>query len=392
MAIYHLTLKTGSALKGQSALAKSNYIKREGKYLNRENDDQVLIKNDLFMPSWAETGADFWRAADKYERANARIFKELEFALPRELTFKQQKKLVTEFIKINFKHQHPMSAAIHAGKGSNPHCHLMFSERINDGNSRTEKSFFKRANRKDPQKGGALKADCSKKWWLNKTRENWAHCVNLSLEKANSLERVSHLSLEAQGVDRIPQMHYGAKLHHNYKKRVTELGLGTLNRLEELKLINSPRFIKASQRDKSIKEAEVIELEIESLEKEKETLKFKLEKERDKPRFPSWPEFPSRPQVGFGSEMAKSLVLCVSDTLHYQELPEKSRRQVLLNLRSFSLSHVDSHNVLVMKDILEKSRDFFEACPFDSSDIVRALDRSLKIDGPEISKAFTEVS
>jgi hypothetical protein len=83
--------------------------------------------------------------------------------------------------------------------------------------------------------------------------------------------------------------------------------------------------------------------------------------------------------------MAKSLVLCVSDTLHYQELPEKSRRQVLLNLRSFSLSHVDSHNVPVMKDILEKSRDFFEACPFDSGDIVRALDRSLKIDAPGIS-------
>lgn len=379
MAIYHLTLKTGSALKGQSALAKSNYIKREGKYLNRENDDQVLIKSDLFMPSWAKTGADFWRAADKYERANARIFKELEFALPRELTLKQQMKLVNEFININFKHQHPMSAAIHAGKGSNPHCHLMFSERINDGNSRTEKSFFKRANRKDPQKGGALKADCSKKWWLNKTRENWAHCVNLSLEKINSLERVSHLSLEAQGIDRIPEIHYGAKLYHNYLKLETS----TLSEL--LKFTKSPRYVVNSQRNELIKEAKVIDLEIESLEKEKETLKFKLKKERDKPRFPSWPEFPSRPQVGFGSEMAKSLVLCVSDTLHYQELPEKSRRQVLLNLRSFSLSHVDSHNVPVMKDILEKSRDFFEACPFDSSDIVRALDRSLKIDGPGIS-------
>ena len=38
MAIFHLTVKTGSRLGGQSAMAKSDYIEREGKY-ERQDDE-----------------------------------------------------------------------------------------------------------------------------------------------------------------------------------------------------------------------------------------------------------------------------------------------------------------------------------------------------------------
>ena len=38
-----------------------------------------------------------------------------------------------------------------------PHCHLMFSERLLDGIERDPDQFFKRFNSKDPSKGGAKK-------------------------------------------------------------------------------------------------------------------------------------------------------------------------------------------------------------------------------------------
>ena len=84
MAIYHLTVKTGSRHGGQSALAKSEYIEREGKY--ERQDDELAHRESDNMPEWAEEDPRlYWEAADAHERANGRLFREVEFALPREL-------------------------------------------------------------------------------------------------------------------------------------------------------------------------------------------------------------------------------------------------------------------------------------------------------------------
>ena len=50
MAIYHLTVKTGSRYGGQSALAKSEYIEREGKYAHQ--DDELAHRESDNMPEW----------------------------------------------------------------------------------------------------------------------------------------------------------------------------------------------------------------------------------------------------------------------------------------------------------------------------------------------------
>ena len=69
MAIYHLTVKTGSRYGGQSALAKSEYIEREGKYA-RQDDERAHRESDN-MPEWAEEDPrSYWEAADAHERAN----------------------------------------------------------------------------------------------------------------------------------------------------------------------------------------------------------------------------------------------------------------------------------------------------------------------------------
>lgn len=209
MAIYHLTAKTGSRSGGQSARAKADYIQREGKYAR--DMDEVLHAESGHMPEFVERPADYWDAADLYERANGRLFKEVEFALPVELTLDQQKALASEFAQhLTGAERLPYTLAIHAGGGENPHCHLMISERINDGIERPAAQWFKRYNGKTPEKGGAQKTEALEpKAWLEQTREAWADHANRALERAGHDARIDHRTLEAQGIERLPGVHLG---------------------------------------------------------------------------------------------------------------------------------------------------------------------------------------
>ena len=210
MAIYHLHVKTGSKEKGQSAKAKSDYITRQGKYSN--DHDEVAFSCSGNMPMWAADEYDYWKAADVYERSNGRLYKEIEFSLPIELDLDQQIELVESFAKhLTHDENLPFSLAIHKGKGDNPHCHLMISERVNDGLFRSPEKWFKRHDRKKPDRSGARKTDKLKpKKWLQQTREDWAGIANLALQRAGFDERIDHRTLIDQGVqDRAPQIHLG---------------------------------------------------------------------------------------------------------------------------------------------------------------------------------------
>jgi hypothetical protein len=212
MAIYHLTAKTGSKAKGQSAEAKSCYLQREGKYA--KGKAELIYAQSGNMPSWAiEDPRAFWKSADKHERANGRLFKEIEFALPKELSLKARQKLAIRFSEKVVGLGLPYTLAIHAGKGSNPHCHLMISERINDGIERPPEQFFKRYNGKSPNRGGAQKTDSLKpKEWLEEIRADWADMANQALKKAGQKSRIDHRTLKAQGIDRIPTIHLGPNI------------------------------------------------------------------------------------------------------------------------------------------------------------------------------------
>lgn len=222
MAIYHLHVKTGSRSGGQSAAAKSDYVQREGKYgKGREEVQEVGHGN---MPEWAEGNPhQYWQAADEHERANGRLFTEVEFALPLELTPEEQAALVREFAEhLTQSENLPYTYAIHKGEydhqgrktdtPENPHCHLVISERINDGIERSAETWFKRANKKAPDKGGAVKSEILKtREWLCQTREQWQEFANAALERSGHDARIDHRTLEAQGItDRLPQIHKGA--------------------------------------------------------------------------------------------------------------------------------------------------------------------------------------
>ena len=202
MAIYRLEVTSGT--KGpQSASAKFDYITRSGKY-EKGTRDAVSYSLHGNMPKWARAKRrDYWAAADEHERKNGRVFKHVGFALPRELDQASQEKLARALVKNITKAPEgdlPFSLVIHASE-KNPHAHLMFHERALDAHHRTPESWFKRANKKHPERGGAAKArSVNDMKWLYRVREDWSKLVNKALERSAIKETVDHRSRYARGL------------------------------------------------------------------------------------------------------------------------------------------------------------------------------------------------
>jgi hypothetical protein len=181
------------------------------------------------MPEWA-TGNEiaFWDASDLNERANGRVYSELEIALPREFSKEQRQELVNDFIKSELKDQ-PYTVAIHNKRaldgGEQPHAHIMFSERQLDGIERSSEQFFKRANGKNPEKGGTKKnPDWNRREKIDEIRLSWEKTVNRSLELNGIEQRLDRRTLKEQGIDRIPEPKMGPERTQMMKEgRSTEI-------------------------------------------------------------------------------------------------------------------------------------------------------------------------
>jgi len=163
MASYHFSVKSKN--KGY-AIQHYLYIARLMQYENvRKKSDEILeyVEPGKCMPSWVKDPIEFWKAADTFERANAKVYMEYEIALPNEFTPEQRKTLIETFLdKHIVPQQYPHSYAIHNVKSrlsgeDQPHCHIMFSLKADDSIERTAEQYFKRYNPKDPSKGGAKK-------------------------------------------------------------------------------------------------------------------------------------------------------------------------------------------------------------------------------------------
>lgn len=188
-------MKSGKAGKGAS---HARYIGGVGKYAERDDVVDVIDRN---MPGWAKDGAEFFAAADKFERANGRTYTEIEAAIPRAVA--DPVAYATEYAEKLLGTNHPYRLAIHdklaADGGQNIHMHLMFSDRKLDGIERDQEQFFKRAAASyrhrvtkemvpaDPAKGGAGK---DRKWnergQVQVVRDSWqehakAHGIELDL-------------------------------------------------------------------------------------------------------------------------------------------------------------------------------------------------------------------
>jgi len=218
MAIARLSMKVGKVGK---AAPHAAYIAREGKFADRlERGERLAATEAGNMPAWAQAEpGQFWRAADAHERANGTTYREMEIALPRELTTEQQTELVRAWVKQEIGDRHAYQWAIHvptaADGGEQPHVHLMFSERQRDGIERDPEQYFKRYNGKAPEKGGAKKGygpnagktltAAERAADLKDLRGRWEVACNHALERAGQAERIDMRSLADQGREEAPE-------------------------------------------------------------------------------------------------------------------------------------------------------------------------------------------
>lgn len=228
-------------------------------YINRDEEFAAkggCIYKEHHLPKWANDSAKtFFKAADTYEGEGYCRYKEIEFALPNELTLEQNKEIITTFLEQHLKDFY-YAYAVHdknavMGNGErNTHVHIMFSERkIDESEKKQERSmqqFFARPfvpSNHNPEMTMANRGGCRKdpKWnsrerarYLCVMRKDFAMIQNNVLEKYGHDVRVDHRTLAAQRedalqrgdtrlaelLDRLPEKHLGPEIaaQENHKE------------------------------------------------------------------------------------------------------------------------------------------------------------------------------
>ena len=267
MAIYKLSMKVGKT----NSKKHYEYISRTGSYKNYNKGEDLIYEKSLNLPSWANgSGKEYWIAVNDFE--NGTHYREFELTLPKELNHEENKNLLEEFCQETFGEKYTYSYSFHENIGKlsgekNPHVHIMFSERIIDKcREEPNKLDYFKQRRKDKKTGkyknGYVKdreiTGSNRKQWLLEKRELWAEIQNKHLRENGKVQRVSHLSLKEQGIDRIPQIHLGASAVNMHLRGEETDRWNTYKEIEQ-------DNIKLEKLEQEIKEQE------ENLMKEKET-------------------------------------------------------------------------------------------------------------------------
>ncbi|WP_066826819.1 Ti-type conjugative transfer relaxase TraA [Sphingomonas mali] len=226
MAIYHFSAKVISRASGSSALAAAAYrsaSRLHDERLDRHHDfsnKAGVVHSDVMLPDGApEHLADrekLWNAVEATEkRIDAQLAREIEFAIPREMTEEQGIALARDFAREEFVDRGMIADLnVHWDIGGDgmpkPHAHVMLTMR-----EVGEDGF------------GAKNRDWNRTDLLEKWRERWSEHVNQRLAELDIDARIDHRSLEAQGIDLEPQHKIGPAA-----SRMAAQGLAS-ERLEE---------------------------------------------------------------------------------------------------------------------------------------------------------------
>ena len=217
MASYHCSIKPVSRGNGRSSTAAAAY--RAGVCITDERTGEVhdytrkkgVEYTELVLPKGVSFDREkLWNTAENSEkRKDARVAREFELALPAELTPKQRRELATDFAK-NLVDRYGVAAdvAIHEpsrkGDQRNHHAHILITTRQLSSKGLGEKTDLEREDKMLRELGKP-----SGRKQIEVLRADWATRCNAALEHAGHEARVSHKSLEAQGINREPTRHLG---------------------------------------------------------------------------------------------------------------------------------------------------------------------------------------
>ncbi len=248
MAIYHLSIKIISRGKGKSAVAAAAY--RAGETITNEYDGIThdytrksgVVHTEILLPEHAPSQytdrAVLWNAVERIEKnKNSQLAREVELALPVELSREQNVSLIREYVKRHFV-EAGMCAdiCVHDKGDGNPHTHIMLTLRPfeQDGSwgakSRKEYLLDKHGERIRLKSGEFKTRKVDMVDWNEQTkaeewRAGWADAVNAALERQGLEERVDHRSFLRQGKGEIPTVHLGVAAAQMGRKGIpTERG------------------------------------------------------------------------------------------------------------------------------------------------------------------------
>ncbi len=209
MAIYYLHVKVIGRKSGSSAVASAAY--RSGSRLRDERLDRShdfsakrgVVHSEVLLPENApEAWSDrerLWNDVEAFEiRKDAQLAREVEFALPSELTRAQGIELARDFAQSEFVGLGMIADLnVHWDIGEDgmakPHAHVMLTMRAVDENG------FGRKVR-----------DWNRTEMVERWRERWAELANERLAELDIDARIDYRSLERQGIALEPQNQIGA--------------------------------------------------------------------------------------------------------------------------------------------------------------------------------------
>lgn len=259
---FHFNISMISRGKSKSAVASAAYISCEkiknewDGVIHDYHNKKGLLHSEIFLleniPKEFQNRSFLWNSVELNEKAsNAQLARNFIIALPKELSFEENKKLITEFIQENFVSKGMIAdLAIHdeSNEGNNNiHAHIMTTLRpINEKGQWQAKSkkeyILDDEGNKILNKNGKPKTrkveltDWNNKGNAEKWRESFAEICNIYLERNNLEKRVDHRSFERQGIEEIPTIHLGASASALERKGI-ETDKGNINR--EIKKHNS---------------------------------------------------------------------------------------------------------------------------------------------------------
>lgn len=268
MSIYHCSIKIISRSGGRSAVASAAY--RSGEKLCNDETGIIhdftkkggVIINEIMLPANAperyEEREILWNEVQKIEkRSDAQFAREVEVALPAEMSRTEQIECVRNYIQDNFINKGMIADwALHDKEDGNPHAHIMLTMRgldehekwlqkqktvfanSNDGEGRaiynpelpvydpkdrenTSKYRIPVLDENGEQKTRVRKGKGTEYLWekisipLNDWndhsqaelwRSSWANHCNKYLDKEHQID---HRSYERQGIDKEPTIHEG---------------------------------------------------------------------------------------------------------------------------------------------------------------------------------------
>jgi len=235
VAIFHFSAQIIGKSKGKSAVAAAAYRAAvslhsdchglQFDYSRKRGVEFSEILLPANAPEWMRDRQDLWNAVEKFEkRKDATLAREIEVALPCELSLEQNKALLRDYLQTSFVNLGMIADySIHDLESGNPHAHVMFTLRPIQGDS-----FGKKAR------------EWNDKSLFERWREQWAEATNRHLALNGFDQRIDHRSYADQGIVLEPSLHRGTVVEHSRKPE----DLDRYHKAQEIQKRNLERLLK----------------------------------------------------------------------------------------------------------------------------------------------------